>query len=226
MTDVVYPYRLNNYGFEIRYSMRSLVNLDHGSVIVAGDKPNFVSESVKFVHVAQREQRFMDSTMNIFNAAIHAVTTDYFYVMNDDIFIMEPRKFRHEHRDRPEMTGAAAEYRKYTDSTYDILKAYGVDEPLFFGIHKPTMYNRENLIDMVKEFSGELYLLRTMYHNLFPSPSVKGDDVKIYNWSKRSHANASAGGILSISDSVANDFNFRAWIDEKFPNPSKYEVSQ
>lgn len=224
MMDVVYPYKRTPGDVELRYSLRSLSNMPHSRVIVAGDSPRVKLNVIK-VGVARELNRYAASTRNIFEAARQVVETDHFIVMNDDIFVLEPWTFRHEHRCTiEEYLGSdlpKGDYRRHTAKTRDILKAHGVADPLFFGMHTPTVYERSKLIDLVKEFKGKRYLLRTLYHNLFPQPSERREDVKVRTWAGEPiHQD-----VLSISDGCARDPQFLAWIAARFPDPSPYEAA-
>lgn len=222
--DVVYPYKRTPGDVELRYSLRSLSNMPHGRVIVAGESPR-AKLNVTKVGVARELNRYAASTRNIFEAARRAVETDHFIVMNDDMFILEPWTFRHENRGTIEeyiASGApSGGYRHHVAKTRDILKAHGVAEPLFFGLHTPTVYERAKLIDLIKEFNGKRYLLRTLYHNLFPQPSERREDVKVREWAGEPRQQ----DVLSISDGCARDPQFLAWIAARFPDPSPYEAA-
>ncbi|MDQ7262255.1 hypothetical protein NM680_10665 [Paracoccus sp. PS-1] len=218
--DVVIPYKKAHDDFELRYAIRSLVNVTHDRVIVAGDKPDI--PGVVHVPVARNANRYASSTANIL-AACAAGVSSRFIVMHDDIFVLRPWKFRHEDRGTIDeylrSSSAAGQYRAQTRATRDILIAKGVERPLFFGLHTPTVYERDKLVALIEEYAGHAYLLRTLYHNLHPQPSVRRDDVKLHRWSKPPRSQ----DVVSISDSVALDRAFCRWIDERFPEPSPYE---
>jgi hypothetical protein len=226
--NVIYPYKRSPGDFELRYSLRSLINVPHDRVVIAGEVPFMtLSESVVTVRNPRVGDRYMSSTANIFAALDKAEITGDFIVMNDDIFVLQPWTFRHED------CGPIAEcltkedykgdYRARMSDTARILRTQGIREPLFYGLHTPTIYNREKLTDLMRQFPMPRYryLLRTLYNNLFPRPSIRADDVKVKSWTDDSKA----GDILSISDNVAALPSFKAWIDRRFPVPSVYEVA-
>lgn len=225
--DVVYPYKRSPNDFELRYSLRSLVNVPHSRVIVAGDNPLTVSDAVTVVRNPRVGiDRYVSSTANIFAAMARADVSGDFIVMNDDIFVLKPWKFQHEHRStideclaNPECAG---DYRARIASTRSILRSIGVDDPLFYGLHTPTQYNVDKLVDLMREYPmpKHKYLLRTLYHNVYRAPSIQRADVKVKEWKEDSEAD----DILSISDNVASSPDFRSWIDRRFPTASKYEV--
>lgn len=222
--DVVYPYKARPLDVELRYSLRSLqLYMPHRNVIVAGQCPVSLGGQVRFVPVMPDKDRYRSSTANILAAAESAVETDEFVVMHDDIFLLEPWSFRHENRgtiDEYLWSGAPQGlYRLHVEWTRDILLAHGVAEPLWFGLHTPTIYERGKLVELIKEFKGQRYLLRTLYHNLFPQPSERREDVKVREWT----GEPAGLDILSISDEVATNRSFLSWLTKRFPSPSRYE---
>lgn len=221
--DVVYPYKVTADDFELRFSLRSLSNVKHDSVVVAGERPQIIGDAVRYVPVDVVDNRFMSSTANILAAAKTAVETDDFIVMHDDIFILEPWTFRHEYRctiaEYLDGGFPQGEYRAHIEQTRDILNAHGIAEPLWYGLHTPTAYNRAALIDLCEQFAGERFLLRTLYHNMFQQPSQCAHDVKVRRWK-----GAFDGPLLSISDEVGQSETFRDWISEKFQSPSPFEA--
>lgn len=223
--DVVYPYKASPFDFELRYSLRSLHKfMPHQQVIVAGDKPGCISRLVHFVPVPRDADRYRSSTANIAAAVEQAVETEKFVVMNDDFFLLRPWTFRHENRGTIEEYLASCLpqglYRLHVEWTQDILKAHGVSDPLWFGLHTPTVYERGKLLELIREFRGQRYLLRTLYHNLFPQQSERREDVKIKGWDGEP---PSGLDLLSTADLVAHNRSFQAWLKGKFPSPSPYE---
>ncbi|MBO9589540.1 hypothetical protein [Devosia sp.] len=223
--DIVYPYKSAPDDFELRYSMRSLVNIPHDRVIVAGDKPLIISKAVQYVPVRRIDDRYQSSTANIVAAIKAADIRGDFIVMHDDIFALRPWQFRHEHRgaiDEYLRSGSASgSYRAYAESTRDLLSAKRISDPLWFGLHTPTVYNAQRLVAMVEGFAGHQYLLRTLYHNLFTAPAERRDDVKARAWAEPIEGR----DVLSISDECARSAGFRQWVAARFPDKCRYEIA-
>lgn len=222
--DVVYPYRRPWDEFELRFSLRSVAeNMPHARVIIAGDPPKFKAEALTHVAVSRHSDRFMSSTRNIVGAIEGAGIEGEFVVMNDDFFILKPWTYRREHKGTVEeyaaSGGSSGGYLKMVLTTRDILAAHGVEEPLFFGLHTPAVYDAQKLVDLVREFEGQTYLLKTLYCNLFPMPSVKRPDVKAHDWT----GEPPADDMFSTSDQCARSLAFKAWMRQRFPTPSPYE---
>lgn len=223
--DVIYPYKSAPEDFEIRYSLRSLVNMPHDGVFVAGDRPIFLTGAAQHVPVSPHDDRYTSSTNNILATLRQEDVSDQFIVMHDDIFVLEPWTFRHEHRctiDEYLARGAASgPYREMVQKTRDVLRAHGVADPLFFGLHTPTVYDKANLLDLARGFGDKLLLMRTLYHNLYPAPSTAREDVKARRWGDQQDVD-----VLSISDDCASNLNFRRWIADRFPTRSPYEFGE
>lgn len=218
--DIVIPYRATRGDFELRFALRSLANVPHDRVIIAGDSARSASPAVTQIRVRRAYPRYASSTNNIVAAAREA--TDQIIVTHDDTFILQPWTFRHEHRCTVEeylhSSSCYGDYRQHVESTLEILRGDGVADPLFFGLHTPTVYERDKLLGLVREYRGREYLLRTLYHNIYPAPSVRRDDVKMHQWGDPGDKD-----ILSISDGVSRNPSFRRWIEARFPDPSPYE---
>ncbi|KQX35328.1 hypothetical protein ASD04_14910 [Devosia sp. Root436] len=223
--DIVYPYKSAPDDLELRYSLRSLANVPHDRVFVAGDKPLIIGPAVQHVPEARIDDRYQSSTANIVAAIWAGDIKGQFVVMHDDIFVLRPWVFRHEHRgtiaEYLRSGEASGEYRSYIESTRDILVSKGIADPLWFGLHTPTVYDAQRLLEMVEGFEGHRYLLRTLYHNLHPAPAARRGDVKARLWGEPS----ATADILSISDDVARSHSFRRWIAARFPDRCRYEIA-
>lgn len=146
-----------------------------------------------------------------------------FVVMNDDFFILQPWTYRREHKSTLDeyiaTGGASGGYLRMVEQTKLILEAHGVKGGLFYGLHTPAVYDAGKLVELVREFDGQTYLLKTLYCNLHPMPSVKRPDVKVHKWQDEPPAD----DMFSTADHCARALTFRAWMRERFPDPSPYE---
>lgn len=222
--DVVYPFRRPTYEFALRYSLRSVAAyVPHDRVVVAGDRPRHTSSAATWVRVERQADRFRSSTANIAAAIDRAGIEGEFIVMNDDMFVLRPWRFRREHRCTIEEYLASGvprgSYLQAVKRTRAVLAAHGVAEPLFFGLHTPTVYDAQMLREMIREFEGESLLLRTVYGNLVPGPSAQRADVKAHAWDGAPPAD----DVFSTSDKCERQRGFRAWIRARFPHRSVYE---
>lgn len=218
---VVFPYKRTAGDLELRYALRSLVNVPHDGVVIAGDITTITNDTVQTVKVPRVGcDRYMLSTANLI-AAMDYVDGD-FIVMHDDIFVLKPWTWKHEHKSRLADPGEAqGDYLNRIRSTASMLRSIGVADPLFYGLHKPNVMNKRKLLDLLAEYPMPKYryLLRTMYWNIYREPSTQCEDVKVKQWPADV-----PDDILSISDNVARLATFQEWINRRFPVASRYEV--
>ena len=86
--DVVYFVRKGDQNEELRYSLRSLVNLPHRKVWIVGHTPAWVT-GVESIPGNVFREKWWNVVDNLRLAALH-VKAEQFVVMNDDIFLMRP----------------------------------------------------------------------------------------------------------------------------------------
>lgn len=220
--DVVYPYKRTVDEFELRYSLRSLANVPHRRVIIAGDRAKLARPNVVAVRAPRIRDRYLSSRTNILAAIEKAGIAGRFVVMNDDFFVLRPWKPRTEHRGPIAQylasSRVAGEYREMVERTADLLRLNGVADPLFFGLHTPAVFDAERLVEMVARFEGERYLTRTLYGNLYGEPGTFRKDVKVRDWPA-----PLPGDVFSTCDRTVRDPACRAWLKANFPTPSPYE---
>lgn len=223
MLDVVYPYKNSNSGLELRYSLRSLVNLPHRNVWIVGDRPRGL-DNVNFIDIPQKGEKYYNALNNIKQACLEPRISEDFILMNDDFFVMEPQEeLKHYHRgDFVEyMAGYpyAGSYYALMCQTLDLLEREGVTDTKFYGLHIPTVFNKTKVLELLERFEGERFMLRTLYHNWYKTGGELRKDVK------KSHSAEHIEGtdFLSTSDRYALSDSFNAMIQQRFPNPCYYE---
>src|SRR5688572_14976620 len=90
--DIVFPIRASGRTDELRYSLRSLVNLPHDRVWIAGHRPEWVSKEVGHIAVHQLggTTKYERSLANLLAACSHPEVSDEFVRFDDDFFVMVP----------------------------------------------------------------------------------------------------------------------------------------
>ena len=63
--DIVYPIKKTIKNEDLRYSLRSLCNIEHNKVFIIGELPDWVSEEVYYIPVQQNLDRYEATTNNI-----------------------------------------------------------------------------------------------------------------------------------------------------------------
>lgn len=222
MLDIVYPYK-HKGGHELRYSLRSLVNLPHRRVFIAGDCPDW-TQHVTHVAVRQGVDKYGNSLANILAACQRPDLSDDFVLMNDDFFVLSPQEEIPAYHQGDLQT--YIETRSHRDSYLDLAAATkslldeeGVTDSKFYGIHIPTILNKHRVIELSERFSGKPIMLRTLYHNIYGSGGIQRADVKKYNM----HDRITETDYLSTSDGYARLPMFKSFIGKLFPQPCYYE---
>jgi hypothetical protein len=183
--DVVYPVRRGNHNDELRYSLRSLVNVPHGRVILSGYIPNWVT-NVTAIDREQEGSNWANARANI-EAAL-AEASDPFYLFNDDFYVMLPMDeipVMHagplaeviERYRRTRHTGA---YWRGMVATHLLLQEFGFSEPLGYELHMPLLIHHAPFLEALAMGNGiEALALRTLYGNLANLQGQQKEDCKV-----------------------------------------------
>lgn len=230
--DVVYVVRPGDNNEELRYSLRSLANLPHGRVWIAGHCPPWVT-GVERIEVAQGGTKWANAWRNLRTALAHPGLASRLIVMNDDFYALRPGATVD-----PAHSGLLAEkiadYRRaYPRSSYtaalgvtaDLLADRGALEPLSYELHTPFPATRDALaatLDEIEGASPEPWRVhwRTWHGNRCDYGGRRMSDVKIYRGADV--AQAMRGAWASSSD--------RTWsliarhMARRFPSPCGYEL--
>lgn len=180
--DVVYLYR-TSYSEELKYSLRSLKNLPHDNVYIAGDKTEF---NVKHIEVQQTR----DIALNTFNQINEAVedpeVSEDFILMHDDQFIMKPIKHLPVYH-RGQLLEVLAAYKSRRRKNYYITRMHrtynkllqmGISKPLCYEMHIPFVINKQKWTAIAQLVKGS-YNKLSMYGNINNIGGTKTIDVKV-----------------------------------------------
>jgi hypothetical protein len=189
--DVVYLCR-DGDNEELRYSLRSLKNIQHDDVWIFGGKPDWVT-NVNFVPVQQspvtRYSKNKNTTM-LLEFALYKVPDD-FIMMNDDFFITEnigtvPLYNRGPIKDVYDYY--TTKYPKQSVYMEDMLNTHnhlidmGIETPLSFELHVPMPVNKEGMryaLEVAKTMKTNAPQKRSLYGNLAGFESERMEDLKI-----------------------------------------------
>lgn len=220
--DIVYIFRewpMNS--FELRYSLRSLKNIEHNKVYIVWDKPERVSDEV--IHI-QCDDPYTIKAMNALHKIKKIIDTkdisSDFILMNDDFILLD----RVEHKNYNQGT-ILEHYKRRAHMNSDYVKLLKKTLELYpdwldYSLHIPIIMNKSNLSEMIKthDFS-EWLLIRNIYWNMYIKDSEYMWDVKILE-----RENNKLDRYLSTNDSTIKNRHFREYIDNLFPNMCKYEI--
>jgi len=222
--DVVYVCR-EGQNEELRYSLRSLVNLPHGQVWVFGGHPAWL-QGTRAVNVPQSGDKQGNVIANVISACLHRHVSDPFILMNDDFFITRPidsvpvlhrgpvSSVLGDYSDRR----PSSRYTARTKRTEEYLHKLGYPDPLSYELHAPMVFNKQPLCDLLMTFSPGEYQWRTLYGNTQAVGGHHVDDVKVWQRGQT----AGPGPFLSSCDSAFS--LVLPTLDRLFPDPSPYEA--
>lgn len=88
--DVVYVVRPGDTNEALRYSLRSLANLPHRKVYVAGYCPSWLRGVIPVLRDQHNQADQENSNANLLMATLHPDLSDDFIFMNDDFMVMHP----------------------------------------------------------------------------------------------------------------------------------------
>ena len=252
--DVVYPYAAGGETWEeIRYSIRSIAKnfLNLRNIWIIGDIPEWAEN----VHHIKKIRPYQDSdqaknfdyTHSIFLAAMQPDISDFFLVVNDDHHLLAPKTAQSIEETpivRENMDIYTPDERDTHDrawqamlwNTYDRLKESGMSGWNYEN-HVPVLVSKERILHCWSYFgygTGEL-VWKTAYFNMFPPDAERGwlsetTDLKAGFYDKGfSYKDIKKQGdaaiYMSYNDKGMNT-NLKRYLQERFPDPSKYETSE
>lgn len=166
LPDIVYLVRDGDDNEELRYSLRSLRNLPHGDVWLAGFQPSWTT-NVKCVEVDQSGKKWDNQTRNLTAAVEHDGLSDPFVMFNDDFFVTEPVESVPALHRGP----LSAMLRQYVDRRDQYArrivattKLLGPDALCYDVIHTPMTFHKEPLASVLEECRSQ-FLFRSVYGN-------------------------------------------------------------
>ncbi|NCO10714.1 hypothetical protein GW930_02300 [Candidatus Saccharibacteria bacterium] len=240
--DIVYLLKEDheNDSEALRYSLRSLKNIPHGKVFIAGEKPSWVKDVV-YLPVEQSGTKPQNVKNNMHAAVGSDDLSDDFILMNDDFFFMKPiprmptvnfgfmRDVLESYRRRyPE----GSEYIATMAELYAALRRRGVDDPISFELHAPMVFNKHKVRRLYQEVSERLYQFRTFYGNYFDVGGETIPDVKIFLDDKHNTPEYIADptaylqslNFISVTGGAFNRGFPGDFVRSSFPEKCRYEV--
>lgn len=227
MVDLVYLVRPGDDNEELRYSLRTLVNLEHDRVWFVGHRPSWVT-AVEHIPGNRWNAKALNVLDNVRLACEHPDVSDEVVIMNDDFFILEPltpavwiRGTLASHLSK--VAHRLDTWAQSLRNTAEWLRRQGIPEPLSYELHTPFPVDKAKMADALRRVGSFGHphppQWRTVYGNLHAVEAPQRPDCKI-----RAQAlgdEVLAGGLLSTTGSTFE------WVrDElaaRFPDPSPYE---
>jgi hypothetical protein len=231
--DVVYVVKHLDHNPELRWSLRTLANLPHDRVWIAGYRPSWVSPDVGCVSVAKGIDKYRSSTANLIAACAHPEVADDFYLFNDDFFVMEPadaipalhRGPLSEVESYYDRIGSTSYLGGLRETAAFMTEALGLDDLLSYELHVPLPVDKDRMAEALTlptRFGRPIRALhkRTLYGNFHAIGGDRAADVKVFGRANRSYRELP---LLSTADNTFQHGEVGRYIRKRFPEKSPYE---
>jgi len=226
--DVVYILRSNCRPDELRYSLRSIeANMDHGKVwFYCGQPAGLIpDEAVPMEQIgASKWERVRSSLIEVCR---NDKITKKFWLFNDDFYVLSPmtstkalhRGLLQDHiLDIQTRHRGPSAYSNMLRQCKDQLQQAGCTT-LDYALHIPMLIDREKMMDALDMFP-RCPMFRSLYGNYAGIGGEFHRDVKTINPDKEIPEDAD---FFSTSNKAFAG-SVRKQLDERFPDPCKYEV--
>lgn len=216
--DVLYRVRNGRKNEELRYSLRSLVNVEHEQVYIVGNVPEWV-QGVEHIPRGEYVTKWEALVGELLRACV-ALRGRQFLLMDDDFYVMAPQKVPIYHVG-PLLEHAANTVGAYSRSlraTADYLLQRGVKEPLSYELHVPMLIDADamaNILRPVADKRRPALQARSLYGNLRHLKGRRIHDVKV-----RRGEPLPEGPLLSSNDNLTPLLPI---LSAAFPQAGPYE---
>jgi hypothetical protein len=167
----VYVYkRTSDRGRELRYSLRSLVNVTNwnGEVFICGDKEAWLSDKVQMIPFGRSHIKYQDVRNKLKAISEDKRVPDDFLFFNDDFFVMRPTEVTPLYDGRLKHFDGASEWRRSKSKTRDYLIERGIKNPYNYAVHAPIPMNKQNLAELLSREDIQTGLsIRSLYGNIY-----------------------------------------------------------
>lgn len=232
--DIVYPIKKTILNEELKYSLRSLINIPHDKVFIVGDLPEFINdEEVYYIPSSKLESRYKTTTNHLKLAVLNDNISEDFIWMNDDFFILKSitekdlllnrgllrDQVNFYHKNHNPLT----KFDKLIENAIVELKHLGFVNPISFELHCPIIINKENFKSIEDKINNDALhcCKRSVYGNYFIKESRCIEDVKVLSTHIFKEDNQGQLPFISVSESCFN--KIKPFLEKKFPNKCKYE---
>lgn len=213
---------------ELRYSIRSVEKWDYvDSVTVAGYCPHWLRPTLHVPMDDPTTYPHRNVAMKLKAALNDPRCPSEFVLMCDDFYMVDVPDLRWRHCGLLSDTVARLNLSRAKSDAWRImmndllafLREADIPHPLSFATHTPFYMRRKDAIITVEAslsmpIGGDLMTLHAALHD---GDIVKGQDAKNL-WPRI------VGPYISSGEHHESDANFRRWLAEEYPEPSRYEV--
>lgn len=222
--DIVYVVRPGDRNEELRYSLRSLANLPHGRVWIAGFMPRWVT-GAEHIPAPTHSVPHVQTKANLRAACEHPEVSESFIYFNDDFFVMQPLdELPVMHRgplpDAVRSGIMATAYTKAMRLTMSILEKRGIAEPLMYDLHAPMLVTKTGMLEALDLCAKSTTQERTLFGNLQQVGGEKAHNHKV----RRQDRGWSSWPFISTNDVTFRTLPVGEYIRRRFDTPSPYET--
>lgn len=209
---------------ELKYSLRSLSNIQHDRVFIVWYRPRRIRK-INHIQADDKWYRF-DNVINKYRLICNDERiSDDFILMHDDNYILNKldtipyykRWTLKEHKEAIYDKFWENMYYKSINWVYEMFKKW-----YSFDVHTPIIYNKNKFKKIIDMYWWLVASKRSIYCNYYHIKWVKYEhkDCKLYKGKLDIDDKAD---FLSSDDNIVNEEKFINFIKQKFPNKSKYE---
>jgi|GEM_PF-989763 len=191
-SDVLYLVKYSEDNEELKYSLRSLKNLNHGRVFIAGYKPAWVDSRVEHIQCRPGGKKYQSIRTDLLVALNDPRLSEDFVLMNDDFFIMQPTKRMPILRRIENIEHYINLFTKLDPDSYyvktmrearELLISWGIMDIHSYELHVPMYFNKRKLLALLDKLPEDYPIthIRTIYGNYYDIGGEPVDDVKVIN---------------------------------------------
>jgi hypothetical protein len=227
--DIVYAYRTWPLNWiELRYSLRSLINLEHDNVFIIWDKPDWATN---IVHIPMKDDlwsKFENVRRKYRRMCLDTRISEDFVMMNDDFYILKPiEKLWYYIRWTLESVISTLKEKVWHTKFYKAMEGVYKMYPSWdcFSVHTPIIFNKKKLLKIMKKYWDTLTCKRSLYCNCY---KIRWEKLKWWTdckvWWNKSISVKYEQEFLSSNDDIISKWELTKFLNNRFPHKSIYEI--
>lgn len=221
--DVVYVLReTHDDNAELRWSLRSLVNVPHGQVWIVGHLPKWATGVNHLPRAQDGRSKYDIQRRHMAKACRTGGVSDMFYLFNDDFFVVAPvARVPVWHRGpmlQVHQQSGRSRWLSGIRETAQLLRKWGIEDPLSYELHVPMPVAKAAMDDALGRIPTVRHgvQMRSVYGNVAGIGGVLAEDVK-------NRALSAGCPFVSTSDRSWSEHRIGADVRALFPEPGRYE---
>lgn len=230
--DVLYPLGTgSNYrNLELRFSLRSLINVDHDRIFLIGPLlPRWI-QNISYIKFDDKPLRKQINVINkiLFMCRPDSGLSEDFILMNDDFYFLKKQELKNYIMD----LSLQDLFNKHPKSSYGLavhttityLKKNQLPE-LNYEIHYPFIINKKKFLELFSKIDSKegAILYRSIYGNTYQLPGEMREDFKFYDpldfYNKKGELFFSSDNIIPCI------YDFKQFMLKLFPDRCIHEAA-